>query len=238
MRGRLLACLVFFGPGARAGQLAVDPVRLDLSTQAPVAALTVRNAGAEPVLMQLEPLAWSQQDGEDRYTASDDLLATPPIFTVPPGGGQIVRVGLRRPVNSLSEQSYRLFLQEQPRPAAAPSEPSVSLRTILRIGVPVFVAPAAPARADLRWRATRTGEGLRVEATNTGNVHAKLIGLDVSAPVDDKKLNVFEGLAYVLPGNSRHWLVQAGEFSQGERLRLWARTERETLKAGLEVQGP
>lgn len=81
---------------ALAGAFQVSPLRIALSAQAPIAVITVRNEGAVASVMQLKAMSWSQTAGEDSYSPTQEVLATPPIFTVPPGGAQIVRVGLRR----------------------------------------------------------------------------------------------------------------------------------------------
>ena len=48
--------------------------------------MTVRNTGSEPAVIQMEVMSWSQAQGKDVYTLSKEILATPPIFTVPAGG--------------------------------------------------------------------------------------------------------------------------------------------------------
>src|SRR4051812_46070459 len=99
---------------ANAGSFAVNPVRATLSAKQTVSSLVVRNSGSESTVIQLEVVNWAQEDGKDVYTPTKELLATPPIFTVPPGGSQVVRVGLRRATDSQRELAYRLFLQEVP----------------------------------------------------------------------------------------------------------------------------
>ena len=81
--------LLFAGvSAASASSFQVNPVRAALSPVQPVVALTVRNIGTEPAVMQLEVMNWSQQEGQDVYAATKDILSTPPIFTVPGGGSK------------------------------------------------------------------------------------------------------------------------------------------------------
>src|SRR5258705_9240239 len=92
---RGIACgvlwLLAIGP-ASAGSIAVNPVRVTLSATKSTGALVVRNSGADASVVQLQILSWSQQDGQDIYVPANDVLATPPIFTVPAGGSQTVRI--------------------------------------------------------------------------------------------------------------------------------------------------
>src|SRR5262245_29568931 len=107
------ACLVLIGLQPRAGvagSFEVNPVRVDLSAAARTSAVTVRNTGSEAVIVQLSVVAWSQEDGRDVYTETKEILATPPIATIPAGGEQIIRAGLRRAPDAQRELSYRLFL--------------------------------------------------------------------------------------------------------------------------------
>jgi len=67
-----------------AATIGVSPVRATLSANQKIEAITVRNNGTEPMSMQLEVMNWSQQDGNDVFTPTRELLVNPPIFTVPP----------------------------------------------------------------------------------------------------------------------------------------------------------
>jgi fimbrial chaperone protein len=82
---------------ALAGSLEVNPVRITLSATQAVAAVTVRNSGSEPTVVQLETTRWTQHDGTDALAPTTEVLATPPILTIQPGTARIIRVGLRRP---------------------------------------------------------------------------------------------------------------------------------------------
>src|SRR4051812_25084224 len=106
---------LFAATAVSAGSFAVNPVRATLSAKQPVGSLVVQNQGSEPTVIQLETGRWAQQDGKDVYVPTKEILAPPPIFTVPAGGSQIVRVGMRRAAEPGRELTYRLFLQEVPQ---------------------------------------------------------------------------------------------------------------------------
>jgi fimbrial chaperone protein len=203
----LALTLAAWGAGstlAHAGTFIVNPVRVTLSAKQPVVAITVRNSGAEPAVVQLESSAWTQDQGKDVLSPNADLLATPPIFTLPPGGSQIVRVGLRSARSSSGESTYRLVLREVP-PAVRPQ----GVQVMLMISLPVFVLPATPVKPELVWKAARTADGkVRVSATNNGNAHVQLGKLDLATGtgtvVGTRTLS-----EYVLPGNTKSWLVDA-----------------------------
>lgn len=225
----LLLCLTL---PAYAGSFSVSPVRVTLSAGQPVAAMTVHNSEAEPTVVQLELVQWSQQDGQDIYTPTKDLLATPPIFTLPANGSQIIRVGLRKPLAGTQEAAYRIFLHEIPGP---PKPGFQGLQVALKIGVPIFVPPAAAAAPKLRWSA-RAGDGrqLIISARNDGNTHVQIANISLSRP-DGGGVAVQQLGNYVLPGQQRQWRLTPDVMPTGP-LRLFARTDAGDMQAEIPIE--
>lgn len=228
-------------PSAGAGTFTISPLRVDFTGTTGTAALTVRNEEATPVVVQAEGLAWSQDAGQDVLAATRDLLVSPAVFTLAPGGSQLVRVALRRAPEATHELSYRMVLQEVPQSA---SPGFTGLQVALRLSLPVFVAPVAPAAPDLGWSARQDGNGVTVlTATNAGTMHARIQRFALK---NDGGKTVFEepGLAYVLPGTSREWRLDNNKTSThasaavaivpGE-YRLEGNTDRGAFAAGLKV---
>jgi fimbrial chaperone protein len=218
---------------AQAGSFSINPVRVTLSTKQPVAAITVRNADAQPTVIQLETNAWTQVDGKDTQVPTSELLATPPIFTLPAGGSQIVRIGLRNARTITGEVTYRLSLREVPPALVIPSN---SLRVALLINMPVFVVPLTPVAPDIKWRATRDANGnVRVTATNAGNAHVQLAKLDLLA-----NGNVVGSLGvaqYVLPGSARSWTVDTqGKLAAGAKVHISATSDAGPLQSDATVE--
>lgn len=236
MRAFLCAGLVLSGLAAAswalAGSLQISPVRIVLSAQTPIVVLTVRNESAKASVMQLEGVSWQQSAGEDIYVPTREVLATPPIFTVPPGGTQIIRVGLRRPPDSRRELAYRLFLQEVPAATAPQNKDGVSV--VLRFGIPIFVAPAGAApRPLLEWRAVMaTQKALRIEAINRGDAHVQVSGFSLAAADGGPLLAQHQGMDYLLPEQGRHWLVTIDQARPpGTQLRIVAQTDAGEISA-------
>jgi fimbrial chaperone protein len=237
-RGRLTACLVLFlGQGAHGGSLAVHPVRLDLSATAPVAALNLRNEGLEPMLLQLDLVRWSMDGAQELYEPADELLATPPIFTIDPGDSQIVRVGMRQPMRESQERSFRMFVQEAPQTAAPGPEAAQGLQVALRVGIPVFVAPAVPVEEEINWRLWRRDDGaIGVEASNTGNVHVRLLGVSLATVDGRLEWLVEKAPTYLLAGHARQWILRSDAAVPDEPLSLKARAENGAVEVSLEPE--
>jgi fimbrial chaperone protein len=190
-------------PAAFAGTFTISPLRLDFADKSGMAVLTVRNEDATPVVVQTQGLAWSQEGGQDALNPSRDLLISPAVFTLPPGASQLVRVALRRGVDPARELTYRVLLQEVPQTASPDFN---GLQVVLRLSVPVFVEPLAPAAPQVAWSASREADGrIAVSARNDGSAHLRIHRFAVKTA--DGAATVLEQpeLAYVLPGSSRRW---------------------------------
>lgn len=209
----LLTAVFWLGSGAvLASDIQVDPIGVRLRSPDDRQVITVTNRGKAELTMEAETVDWTQADGEDRYAASAGLLANPPLFTLQPGQSQIVRVGLRTPQPIQQESAYRIFLREVPSATSGPG----SLKVLLRLGLPVFVAPR---KVDdhVEWSAKREPNGnISVFARNVGNVHRQVTHLGVAPGTTpsatakpgnplDHDLGGRQTNDYLLPGQSRRW---------------------------------
>lgn len=200
-----LAALCALPVPAVAGNFSISPLRVDFGQDSGTAALTVRNEDSTPVVIQAEGFAWSQDDGQDALAPTRDLLISPAVFTVPPGGSQLVRVALRRALDPTRELPYRMTLQEVP---PAVRQEYTGLQVALRMSVPVFVASAAPATPRVVWHGQRNADGrLVVAARNDGTAHERVRGFTLKTA--DGAVTVFEQpvMTYVLPGAERRWVI-------------------------------
>ncbi len=184
----------------------LSPIRLVLSEATPTEAITVHNDGQAPTVVQVQALAWSQREGDDAYAATRDLIATPPIFTVSPVRPQTVRVGLRRKPDTVTELSYRLFFQEVP----SSDEPAFQgLRLALRIGVPVFIRPTAPAEPELHWRLSGGAGSATLEVENRGHAHARVS--EIYLRDGDRTVALEPSTVVVLARQRRAWVLRDTE---------------------------
>lgn len=223
MSGVLAAALVAASALAFGGAFQVSPVRVQLSPDVPTAAITVRNeSSTEEVVVQLRATDWVQQAGEDVYTPSQDLIATPPIFTMKPGGSQTVRVGLRKPVLKDVQQTFRLYITEVP---STPREGFQGLQVVLNIGIPVFIAPRAAAGALPAWRAKLAPDGkLQLSASNPANSHIQILDAAVYDEADGTAIAATQQPRYILANSTVTWQLATARAPKG-RLRVTARTD-------------
>ncbi|HXZ60882.1 MAG TPA: fimbria/pilus periplasmic chaperone [Steroidobacteraceae bacterium] len=194
---------------AAASALSVAPIRVHLSSKERTAVLTVRNQEDSPVVVQVRPTAWSQPEGQDQLDDTHELLVTPPIFTIPPKGLQVLRIALLREPDPARELPYRLVLSEIP--PEVPAE-TTGLRVALRITLPVFVAARAKSAPELAWRHRWLPDGtLEIEASNHGTAHLQITDFDVAGSTSATPADLHAGNShYLLPGAAARWQLHPG----------------------------
>ncbi len=219
---------------AYAGSFAISPVRSTLSLGHKIDSLTVTNQGAEATAIQLEVLAWSQDEaGKDVFTPTKDILATPPAFTLQPNAKQIIRLGLRRPLLTNNEASYRLFVQEIP---PAPKPNFMGLNMALRMSIPVFFNPAVPVAPVLNWQLRQSPTGsLILSANNSGNAHIQIANFTL-APADMAAFSAQQVASYLLPHQKREWVVSNKTLAVGTKVHLTVQTDQDVMQADLIVE--
>ena len=216
-----------------AGSIGVSPVRVTLSDKQKIGTITLRNDGTNPVPMQLEALKWSKEEGEDVFTSTRELIISPPIFTIPAGGSQLLRVGLRGTPDAKRELSYRIFLQELPPPASPDFN---GAKMLMRVSLPVFVLPKVAANPLLRWQAVRTSDGsLKISLTNDGNAHIQIINFSLSKPGSAQPWITQKTSDYALIGQSLDWILPASaDYSlpkSGTTIQLFTQTDAGDIEA-------
>lgn len=190
-------------PAAIAGTITVDPVRVDLTPDRKIAALRVTNNDVAPVLIQVSTSGWTQAGGVDVYADTQDVIASPPIATIPPGGTQLVRVGLKSGAPT-AFTAYRLFVEEVP----GANQREGQINVALRLNLPLYAFPAAPKPQPLTWSLARDERGKPVlVATNPGTAPVQVQRIEL-ADGSQKDLPLSTSMGVVLPNSSRRWPLE------------------------------
>jgi fimbrial chaperone protein len=133
-----VAGLLSWPAGAAGGDLVISPVVVDLG-KARSTLVSVKNTGAERGRYQVRVHRWEESPrGEMRLEPATDLVVFPVILDLAPGQERKVRIGTTAAPTE-RERSWRVFLEEI-LPAVTREEGS-RVRTRLRVGIPVFLAP-------------------------------------------------------------------------------------------------
>lgn len=207
----------------------MTPIRIEVVPGQSTTTITLRNLADAPSSVQARAFAWSQAGDEDNLAPTTDIVMSPPIFTIPPGQVQTIRLLLRNR-DAQPDHPWRLLFDEVP----APGKPG-QIVMAMRLSVPVLIeSPGAPKPA-LSWRAEREAGGqFAILVTNTGRRPARLSEVALHTP--DGATIALRPVAqnpYVLPGAERRWRTVQGSASRltgGSSLRLTAITQGGTME--------
>ena len=233
---RFLVCIglvLTLASAAPAADVRVTPVRITLSSGAPIASMHIENNGSEDMLMQLQVLNWSQRDNADVLEPTTDVIANPPQFRLAAGGDQIVRFGLQVQAGS-EEKSYRVLIDQVPREQDAKAN---QVRTVLRISIPIFI-PCEGALPRPQWSiGAATGQTPVLRLTNAGNAHLEVD----SVALREAKGTLLGKLgrpAYVLPGQTHTWtLTGIAPLHSGQSVKIEAETDWQPIVETVTVAG-
>ena len=224
---------------AGAAGWSIDPIRVDLSPSKKTGAMTIRNDTDQPTSIQIQAVVWTQVGGKDVYTATKELLVSPPIVTIPPKSEQIIRVALRKQPEANKELAYRINLQELPM-TATPNSSAVQVS--LRIGLPVFVqSQAGDAVPKMTWKVTSAPNGMyKVDLHNSGSAHVQVLDFFLYAPGSEIPLASQTSSSYVLAGQSQEWLLKSTNTAKryDARLHLKAFTDSVNVDALIVTEQP
>jgi fimbrial chaperone protein len=219
--------LAVTGQVQAAATILLWPIDPWLAADAKATELWIQNQGNSATTMQVRIVRWKQEDGHERYTAQQDVVASPPIVTIAVGSKQLIRLIKQASVPAGVEQAYRIIVDEIPQ-ADVKAEPAIGLKLQMRYSIPLFVYGqgiptikegahhAVVETRNLSWRVTQAGGQPALEVQNRGDVHVRLS--QVALEQGGQKRTIAEGLlGYVLPGSSRSWPIPAG-VRQPERM--------------------
>ncbi|MBO2915674.1 fimbrial biogenesis chaperone [Enterobacter sichuanensis] len=219
--------LAVTGQVQAAATILLWPIDPWLAADAKATELWIQNQGNSATTMQVRIVRWKQEEGHERYTAQQDVVASPPIVTIAAGSKQLIRLIKQASVPAGVEQAYRIIVDEIPQ-ADVKAEPAIGLKLQMRYSIPLFVYGqgiptikegahhAVVETRNLSWRVTQAGGQPALEVQNRGDVHVRLS--QVALEQGGQKRTIAEGLlGYVLPGSSRSWPIPAG-VRQPERM--------------------
>lgn len=204
-----LTCVV---PGrAQATSLEITPVAINLVPGQHATTIAVMNRGGVAAAIQLRAFVWTQDGDSDVLTPSQNIILSPPIFTVAKDKTQTIRLLLRPGRAGSGERAYRLLIDEVPPVNARDRQINIAMR----ISVPIIIGAVAPPSHALQWQARRRGPGeVLLSATNAGTGYERIGAIAVTLPDGSHPgADAVASNPYILAGAQRHWIVHAATAS-------------------------
>jgi len=205
VRIRHLLTLALFTTGlaAHAATLQISPVMIDLQSNESASGIALRNPGDSPLYGQVRVFRWDQSNGDDTLIPTQELMASPPLVQIAAQTDQLVRLVRATSAPVAVEQSYRVLIDELPRPDSTPTS-GVTIR--LRYSVPIFVEPAGGSgQPKLSWHLARDDHGWVLRVENTGTKRAQIAAVQLVNGAG-KAYEINKGLlGYALAGRTGQW---------------------------------
>jgi fimbrial chaperone protein len=232
----LIGCLVSLS--AIAGTLQVSPVRISIDADGKAGVVRLQNQSAAPTLVQVEALTWNDTDNLAEVPRTNEILAVPPVFEIGSGAEQVIRLALRRPLTTGTEQAYRLLITEVPR---AVGDGAQGVSFALRLNLPIFVTPKG-ALPQPSWSLDRDAGGAKLTLGNQGNAHVRVQSIALFADGAAEPVFVSDQGGYVLAGRERSWRLdlahlKAGALKAGASLKVKAETNLGELESPVDIRG-
>jgi fimbrial chaperone protein len=196
---RAFLTALFASPCAmpQAASLQVAPVLIEVPAPGATATMKLRNEGTKPLDAQIRIFQWTQVDGADVLTPTNDVVASPPVASLRPNTDYTVRIVRTKKEPAAKEEAYRLLVDELPEAAGGQA---ASVNIALRYSIPVFftVAGAPP---KLSWELQQHANKPVIVASNAGDRRVRLAKLKIT---DGKGgvANFGDGLAGYVLGHS------------------------------------
>jgi fimbrial chaperone protein len=191
---------------SQAASLQVAPVLVEVPAPGAAATLKLRNEGNRPLNAQIRIFQWTQVDGVDTLTPTNDVAASPPLASLRPNTDYTVRIVRTNKAPAAKEESYRLLIDELPERAAGQA---VSVNIALRYSIPVFFTAPGGAPPKLNWEIQQRANKPVIVANNAGDRRIRLSRLKLT-DARGGVANFGDGLAgYVLGHSTRTFAIPA-----------------------------
>jgi fimbrial chaperone protein len=179
------------------------PVKILIPTGQRATTLTVTNQGSSKTAIQIRAFSWSQKGDEEQLVPSDEVVVSPPIALIEPGGNQVVRLILRQAPQG-REATYRILLDQIPPPAEAGV-----VHVVLRLSIPIFAQPPTRAIPHVQFHVELNAGQVYLVGINDGLRHEAIRDIELSTS-DGRTLKAAPGGSpYILAGVTRRWNIAA-----------------------------
>ena len=222
------------GAGAASGaDLRVAPVIVEPGPGGRTTTLNVINGEDTPLKAQVRVMKWSQKDGQDILTPTNDLVASPPFVSLKPHQRYLVRLVRTAKAPPTGEESYRILVDQVPQPGDV--KPG-TVNLILRQSIPAFFSDAPRRQAKVDWRIVTQGQVAWLVGHNSGDRRVRLS--DLSLNEANKPIFHQTGLVgYVLPNSEMRWAIpQQGLVAANGKVQMTADTDTGPVNVSLVAQ--
>lgn len=190
-----------------AASIRLSPVSVEILNDQSASSISLYNQSNESSDLQVRVFEWRQNAGQDQLIPTDEIAVSPPFLKLQPNDSYNLRVVRINPVSVSGEQTYRIIIDELPKPIDN-RKVDQGVNVLLRSSLPLFVVNK-DAITKLTWSIQQEQNNSSLIISNVGNRHALLSNLVLVDTTANKsyaiKVNTVNG--YILAGKARNFNI-------------------------------
>lgn len=226
--------LLLFSNLIFANAININPIHLVLTPKDRTGIINVNNVSTQNLYFQVISKKWRQNNGQNLYSDTDDLVVSPPFINIAPKQSAIVRVALRRaPQKVTIEHAYRVYFQQLPIEKNIVGK-RPSLQVLLRVGVPIFFQPYN-IKHKLKASAIIANKKLKVILKNLGNIHSQINSVELKYFGSKETFSPTKQSFDLLPNAIITWTFPYLEKNVNKPLILFLQTAKKPVKFSLHL---
>ena len=199
--------LLFLPSMLNAASIRLSPVSVEILSDQAASSISLYNQSNESSDLQVHVFEWRQNAGQDQLIPTDEIAISPPFLKLQPNDSYNLRVVRINPVPVSGEQTYRIIIDELPKPIDN-RKVDQGVNVLLRSSLPLFVVNK-DAMTKLTWSIQQEQNNSSLIINNIGNRHALLSNLTIVDTTANKsyaiKVNTVNG--YILAGKARNFNI-------------------------------
>ncbi|MBE2173542.1 molecular chaperone [Acinetobacter oleivorans] len=199
--------LLFLPSMLNAASIRLSPVSVEILSDQSASSISLYNQSNESSDLQVRVFEWRQNAGKDQLIPTDEIAVSPPFLKLQPNDSYNLRVVRINPVPVSGEQTYRIIIDELPKPIDN-RKVDQGVNVLLRSSLPLFVVNK-DAITKLTWSIQQEQNNSSLIINNVGNRHALLSNLTLVDTTANKsyaiKVNTVNG--YILAGKARNFNI-------------------------------
>ncbi|HCA5286288.1 TPA: molecular chaperone [Acinetobacter nosocomialis] len=190
-----------------AATIRLSPVSIEILSHQKASSISLYNQSNESADLQARIFEWTQNNGQDQLTPTDEITISPPFLKLKPSESYNLRVVRINPEPISGEKTYRIIIDELPKPVDS-RKASQGVNVLLRSSLPVFVVNK-DAITQLNWKIDTHQKEPSLNINNVGNRHALLNDLTLVDNTENKsypiKVNTVNG--YILAKQAKSYSI-------------------------------
>lgn len=190
-----------------AATIRLSPVNVEILSNQNASSISLFNQSNESTDLQIRVFEWTQKNGQDQLTPTDEIAISPPFLKLQSNDSYNLRVVRINPTPISGEKTYRIIIDELPKPIDS-RKAAQGVNVLLRSSLPVFVVNK-DAITKLNWKIDTNQEAPSLNISNIGNRHALLNNLMLVDTTANKsypiKVNTVNG--YILAEQARSYSI-------------------------------